>query len=94
MKNSYQADKNEGTIPEDQDMQDVVIKPRNGFTDNALRRLVPQTNVREKKAALSQSLQNIGGLRGSGLFRTTSGMPADLVEEGQVCFLTYQGSKS
>ena len=41
MKNSYQADKNEGTIPEDQDMQDVVIKPRNGFTDNALRRLVP-----------------------------------------------------
>ena len=53
MKSSYVAEKNENTIPEDEVIQDIVIKPRNGYTESALRRLVSQTNVKLKKESLS-----------------------------------------
>lgn len=61
----------------------MVIKPRNSFTDGALRRLVPQTNIAKKKSALSMSLMNIGsGRGGSGLFKRMSGLQS-VDEEGR-----------
>jgi len=40
--------------------EDVVIKPRNHFSNSALRRVVPQTDLKKKKESLSMSLNNLG----------------------------------
>ena len=40
--------------------EDVVIKPRNNFSNSALRCVVPQTDLKKKKESLSMSLINMG----------------------------------
>ena len=53
----------------DKDMNDVVIKPRNKFTDRALQRLASSKDIIKKKEALSMSFVNFGKSKFSGLFR-------------------------
>ena len=62
--------------------EDVVIKPRNDFTDGALRLVTPKIDLRKKKESLSMSLINIGGAgrASSGMFKM-SGRVAQ--EEGR-----------
>ena len=52
-------------------LEDVVIKPRNNFCDNALKLVTPKMDLSKKKASLSMSLNNIGGAgrSQSGMFK-------------------------
>ena len=49
---------NEDTMQVDE-MMEVVIKPRNLFTSSALRRAVPQTDIKKKRESLTMSMINI-----------------------------------
>jgi len=46
-------------VEEDDEAMEVVIKPRTNFTSSALRRVVPQTDLKKKRESLTMSMINI-----------------------------------
>ena len=40
--------------------EDVIFKPRNNFSNSALRRVAPATDLKKKKESLSMSMINLG----------------------------------
>lgn len=39
--------------------KDIIFKPRTNFSNNVLRKIVPQANVKKQKQSLSVNLQKI-----------------------------------
>ena len=64
---------------------DVIIKPRNNYSSNALKRAVPAIDLRKKKESLTMSMINMGsgGRSQSRLFMSSSNVAAGLNEEGR-----------
>ena len=52
----------------DSEMHEVVMKPQTNFSNNALRKVVPQVDLKDKKLSLSMSMINIRKAGGSRLF--------------------------
>lgn len=76
--------KGEGEMSVDEG-SDVVIKPRNSFSSNALRRAVPQTDLRKKRESLSMSLINMSksGRQNSRMFSSANLMNKSMAEQGR-----------
>ena len=66
--NQSDVDMSEGGGREDAAMHEVVMKPQTNFSNNALRKVVPFCNLKEKKASLSMSMINLRKSGGSRLF--------------------------
>ena len=49
-------------------LHEVVMKPQTNFSNNALRKVVPFCNLKEKKSSLSMSMINLRKAGGSRLF--------------------------
>jgi len=58
--NSDAGTQNEDSYMQDDGQVEVVIKPRNNYSSNALRRAVPRTDLNKKRESLSMSMINIG----------------------------------
>ena len=58
---------NEDTMMVDERVE-VVVKPRNMFSNSALRRVVPSIDLKKKKESLTMSMINITSGGGSRLF--------------------------
>lgn len=63
-----------GDVPGEKSIdKDIIIKPRNNFSNNILRKIVPHAHVKKQKQSLSQNLQkmrsgNIGSKKSGTLF--------------------------
>ena len=69
--NSLNNNINEDTMMADSSIE-VVVKPRNNFSNSALRRVVPQIDLKKKKESLTMSMINISSGGGSRLFVSNS----------------------
>jgi hypothetical protein len=81
--NSDAGTQNEDSYMQGDDQVDMVIKPRNNYSSNALRRAVPRTDLNKKRESLSMSLINMGagGRSASRLFNSAS--LASINEDGR-----------
>ena len=52
----------------DCEMHETIMKPQTNFSNNALRKVVPSVNLKDKKLSLSMSMINIRKAGGSRLF--------------------------
>ena len=68
---SLYPEQNEDTLMTDERVE-VVVKPRNNFSNSALRRVVPQMDLKKKKESLTMSMINISSGGGSRLFVSNS----------------------
>ena len=62
---------NEDTMMTNEQIE-VVVKPRNNFSNSALRRVMPQMDLKKKKESLTMSMINISSGGGSRLFVSNS----------------------
>ena len=51
---------------------EVIVKPRNTFTSNALKRAVPGTDIKKLKMSLTMSMMTIKSTSGVSLFSENS----------------------
>lgn len=65
---------NDESMASENSVVDVIIKPRNNFSSNALRRAVPAVDLRKKKESLTMSMISMGsnGRSQSRLFMSSS----------------------
>ena len=54
-----EAGNDDSMVVDEEGTMEVVIKPRNNFTSNALKRAVPQVDLKKKKLSLTMSMMSI-----------------------------------
>lgn len=82
-----EAAKSDETMQDEYCETEVVIKPRTNFTNNALRRAVPQTNLNKKRENLTQSMINIYQSGQQRLFKSTTVATQQKRQKIQSCSL-------
>ena len=84
---SMESGSHQGEDTEMADEVEIVKKPRNNYSNSALRRVVPQTDLKKKKENLTQSMINMGssGRTPSRLFNSSSNVVVDGATAGRHC---------
>ena len=82
MESGSQQNNDDSMIVDEQ--VEIVKKPRNNYSNSALRRVVPQTDLKKKKESLTMSMINMGsgGRSQSRLFNSSSNV-VNAGEEGR-----------